>query len=136
MSLGLDVHAELPFMRQQAESLMTDTIRVVRAGVEVWDEGTGQYVPGSETVYEGKGRLRDTNSRGRRVDDAAADTTIMSLMLSLPVGTPAGIGDVAVVVACPTNPALEGSQYRVMEPVDSSYASAARFIVERYSTGG
>ena len=136
MFLGLDVRSELPFLRQQAESLMSDRILVTRASGDVWDEDTGQYIPGTETVYEGIGRLRDTSARGRRVDDAAADTTVMSLMLSVPVGVPAEIGDVAEVVGSATNAALVGNLYRLMEPADSSHATAARFIVERYSTGG
>lgn len=136
MFLGLDVRSELPFLRQQAESLMSDRILVTRASGDVWDEDTGQYIPGTETVYEGIGRLRDTSSRGRRVDDAAADTTVMSLTLSVPIGTPAEVGDVAEVVESATNAALVGNRYRLMEPTDSSYATAARFIIERYSTGG
>lgn len=138
MSLGMDVHAELPFFRQQAESLMSDTIIIERSSGDVWDEESGQYLPGVEPVYEGMGRVRDTNARGRRVDDAAADTTVLNLMLSLPVaaGAVAEIGDVATMTASPTNPSLVGNRYRLMEPADSTFASARRFIIERYVAGG
>ena len=41
MDLGRDIASALPALRAQAESRMTDTIRVTRPGESVFDEETG-----------------------------------------------------------------------------------------------
>lgn len=134
MTLGIDVGGQLPFFQQQAESIMTDVVEISREVGTAWDEATGREIPVFEDVYEGIARVRDSSARGSRVDDAGADTTILNLIIALPLheGADVRVGDVAEVVDTVTNPRIVGNRYRLMEPVESTYASSRRFLIQRY----
>lgn len=134
MTLGIDVYGQLPFFQQQAESIMTDTVQITREGQPVWNESEGKYEPVTTNVYSGRARVRDSSSQGARVDDVNADTTVLNLIISLPLheGADVNIGDIAEVMDTVTNPRVVGNKYRLMEPVESTYASSRRFLVQRY----
>lgn len=54
-----------------AESRMTDECTVTRAGADVWDEATGQYVPGVIAVYTGSCRIRHTSAAPTDIESGA-----------------------------------------------------------------
>lgn len=133
MNLGAQVDAVLPGLRVQAESLMTDRFRIVRAdGEPVWDEATGDYTATESVVYEGIGRIRFPGVGGRRVDEQGDAVTVQDAVLSLPIAGTGGVrvDDVAECVASRHDPQMVGVRFRIDEPHWQSHSTARRFGVE------
>ena len=132
MDLGRDIASALPALRAQAESRMTDTIRVTRPGESVFDEETGTYTQTETVIYNGPGRLKLASSV---VSDIQAGGQIIAAQrprLDLPVSTSGGVrvNDTAVVTASTRDPASVGLRLNIEGVFYQTDATARRFPVE------
>lgn len=87
MTLHDVVAAELPHMREQAESLMVDTVLVERAtGTFTTDPVTLEEVPDFTEVYAGPGRVQ-RSGRLSSQDDVSGDFEfgVDSVLVQLPL---------------------------------------------------
>ena len=132
------IAANMPRLRRNAESLMTDTIRVVRPGGVTVDPETGAETTGGQTLYEGPGKVQTAGGMASQMSTASGETTNLggivpewSLYLHLPVGvTGLREKDVAVVVAS-ADPDLVGRHLRLVNmQSEKTYATARRWNVQ------
>lgn len=130
----------LPQMRQLAEQLMTDTVRIVRMTGEIRvDAETGLSVPVSVLVYEGPAKLQTYGGIAQQsAASATGDTSnlggvvpIWSLRLDLPINVvDARSGDIAIVKAS-RDAALAGARLRLINlQSEKTYATARRWNVQ------
>lgn len=87
MTLADDVAAEMPFLREQAESLMVDTVLVQLAtGETTIDPVTLAEVPAFTDVYAGPARIQRPGSLSPRDDVAGAfEFNIEAILAQLPL---------------------------------------------------
>lgn len=119
--------------RRMAESRMTDTISVSRAGERVWDEDAGEWTTSPVTVYSGAARIR--HNPGRAVDSDAGSQlmAVGSLEVHMPVGSAVlRQDDEVTVTGCPTRPDQVGRVFIVTAPFDGSQTTAVRYRVESF----
>lgn len=121
--------------RALAESLMTDTCTITRAGVGKgpWNESTGQYdSPAPTTVYSGKCRVQIMSGiPASRPTTGDRSTTLQETVLQLPVTSTESIAvnDVATIVAAVSDASLVGRQFTVYARHEKSQATARRLRV-------
>jgi hypothetical protein len=128
--LGDDIAAELPHLRAEAESRMTETVRV---GVltEDTDPDTLDVVKILTPVYEGKARIRFPQNPSGEVDAAGQLIVKQDSILSLPWGTPGVVPDMrAVIDASTQDGSLAGRVFRVKGFAAAGQTTATRFTVE------
>lgn len=132
MALGDDVAAFLPEARRQAESLMTDTVRVFRRTVgNDFDPVTGEPVHTDSTVYEGPGRLVMRQVAVRDVDAASQLLSVLNPRLDVPVAGTGGIrSDDRFEVTASADAGLVGVSGRVAAGFFQTHATARRLPVE------
>lgn len=132
MTLGYSLSAALPRLRAQAESRMTDTVRITRDGTPVWDDETGTYTPTTTTVYTGKARLKLSTSVVGNVDAQGQLLAAQSPRLDLPVATSGGVqvNDSVEVTASVNDPASVGLRLTIEGVFFQTDATARRFPVE------
>lgn len=124
-----DISDTLPDLRSFAESLMRDTVRVVRDGEPVTD-ADGFVTAPNEVVYEGSAKWQSP-SGWQRSQVGESDTATGGLELHLPFDASAGvhIGDVVECTAS-LDPALVGRRFGVADEFTKTLATARRFRVE------
>lgn len=119
-------------MRQQAESLMTDTCTITRgAASPVLNESTGKYDTPGSTVYSGKCRVRSGNTQASGRDAGDAFALVNRTTVSVPVGSAAFVtGDLVTLTDAPLNPQLIGARFKVLSVSDQSQPTALRLECE------
>lgn len=134
MGLAEDVLGELPFLREQAESLMTE---VADIGSLTYEQG-----PNLETietisapVYSGRCRLKWQQMRTTDTDVAGQMASESSVVLKLPIGT-TGVheGMMVLVSASTVDPSLPGRRFRIAGTPQSGQVTALRFPVSEESS--
>lgn len=138
------IAANMPRLRRSAESLMTDTIRVIRPGGVTVDPETGAETTGGRVLYEGPGKVQTAGGMASQMSTASGETTNLggivpewSLYLHLPVGaTGLREKDVAVVVAS-ADPDLVGRHLRLVNmQSEKTHATARRWNVQEIPKEG
>ena len=125
-------------LRAYAESLMTDTIRIIRPGSVDVDPVTGAETPTGETLYEGPGKVQTSGGMASQTSTASGDSSNVggivpewSLYLHLPISaTGLREKDVAQVVDS-QDPDLKGRCMRLVNmQSEKSLATARRWNVQ------
>jgi hypothetical protein len=133
VTLERDIQATLPFLREQAESRMTDAcvIGTVIPG-DVLDGATGEYTPGFEVAYSGKCRFKAGATAAGEIDAAGQLLVEQDSVLSLPVARSLAVRKSMEVrmTASLTDPGLVGVTARIKAPSVGSYRTARRFAIE------
>lgn len=128
------ISAELPFLRAEAEALMTDTITIRRAtGATTRDPSTGSTVPTYADVLTSKCKVQARSLQALTADAGGRTATTVRLELHLPVSAAAvQTGDVAEVTAVGalSDVQLLGRKFTIAAPVAKSFATARRYEVE------
>lgn len=138
MSLGADIAANLPMLREQAESRMQDAC-VIEKVEYVQDLETLEDVRTVlATTYAGKCRLRFLGNTTEDRDASGQDFAGQTMILSLPVSTSTLVRTddevtFTAVDAITGDPALVGLRVRVKGIPHQSQATASRFPVEVFS---
>lgn len=124
-----DISGALPDLRSLAESLMRDTVRVVREGEPVTD-ADGFVTAPNEVVYEGAAKWQSP-SGWQRSQVGESDTAAGGIELHLPFDASAGVrvGDVVECMAS-LDSALVGRRFGVVDEFAKTLATARRFRVE------
>ena len=154
MNLGADIAAALPFLRSQAESRMTETIR---AGVytDSTDEATGNPVRTLvEALYEGPARVKYPGNAVQSSVSAGQVVVQQDVIVSIPVQFPSLLpgedvlpGDGVVpsvmvflpegatveVLSSASDPLLAGRFYQVSGSPDMGQVTATRYPVSELS---
>lgn len=117
--------------RRMAESRMTDSCTVTRAGSPTWDESTGAYTSTPVTVYSGVCRVKHPTTAARDVDAGSQLLAVSQLELHLPVSA-VGVraDDVVSVTGSATRAEQSGRKFTIIAPFDGSQSTALRFRVE------
>lgn len=122
--------------RALAESLMTDTCTITRAGTGkgAWNESTGQYdTPARSMVYTGKCRIQIKSIVASSSESDAGERASIAqeFELQLPIaGTDTvAIHDVAEVTAAAHDDSLVGRKFTVTARHEKSQATARRLRV-------
>lgn len=117
--------------REAAERLMTDTCTVTRAtGETTVDPDTGQVIPETVTVYEGKCKLSSTPQTGEQRDSEEYRFLVEQPRLHLPIDTGVQSGDMAVITATETGNVSLGLQFRLNDLNRGTHRTAQRWNVE------
>ena len=132
MSLGYDLSAALAELRAQAESRMTDTVRITRPGESVFDNETGTYTPTVVVVYNGPGRLKLASTVVSDIDAGGQVLAAQRPRLDLPVAASGGVrvNDTATITASTNDPASVGVRLNIEGVFYQTDATARRFPVE------
>ena len=131
-----DISAALPELRQQAESLMTDTCVVRRVDPDaepVQDPDTGTEAPAYADQFTSKCKVQHRTLVVRDEEAGGRTASTVRLELHLPVGAPAvQTGDVAEITAVGalSDMHLLGRKFTIAAPVAKSFATARRYEVE------
>jgi len=137
MSLGSDLLAQLPYLRAEAESRMTDTCTIYTAGAgRVWNDETLSYDDDEGVaIYSGPCRVKRGNTQAASEDAAGQPLTTQSLEVHLPVLTSSlvGVNDIVQITNAPHDPALLGRRFRITSSPAHSQATARRLPVEETS---
>jgi len=117
--------------RKLAESRMTDTCKITRAGSQVFNEATGEYTSSTVTVYSGPCRVRQPTSSARDVDAGSQLLAVGQLELHVPVSVAGVHADDAVeITKSATRTEQAGRKFTIIAPFDGSQTTALRFRVE------
>lgn len=132
MTLGAAINAALPFLRDEAASMQTSQIRIVRMGPPgTPDPVTGQVSPPTTTIYDGPGRVKPGPriTAGAVTAGEALDSQSV-FIISLPHSA-VGVkpGDIAHVTVS-TDPELLTDTFRVVNIGDSEQTTARRLTCE------
>ena len=124
-----DVARVLPEMRAHSESLMRDTVRVMREGEPVTDDD-GFVTTSSALVYEGAAKWQRP-SGWQRSQVGESDTAAGGIELHLPFDASAGVrvGDVVECMAS-LDSALVGRRFGVVDEFAKTLATSRRLRVE------
>lgn len=124
-----DVARVLPEMRAHSESLMRDTVRVMREGEPVTDDD-GFVTTSSALVYEGAAKWQRP-SGWQRSQVGESDTAAGGIELHLPFDASAGVrvGDVVECTAS-LDSALVGRRFGVVDEFAKTLATSRRLRVE------
>lgn len=129
--------------QRMAESLMTDTVRVVRfppppdPGVEPPTDEWGNILePEPVTVYEGKGKFQHSDPYPSGPDAGESRWVVGVRQLHLPYGTKdVRSGDVAECVSS-QNTRLVGLKVRLQIDGDKTWTTAVRFNAQEVVGSG
>ena len=136
MTLLGAIEGELPFLRAEAESLMTDA-------------GTAKRPTGEGTVFQGGVDVEDTDDlfsspckvqtsglAVREVEVGGRSSTVTRTELHLPVSTdPLTAGDLFEITSVGSFSSVSvGRVFRVLGPVEKSWPTARRYDVEAIVT--
>lgn len=142
MSFADDITDMLPFLREQAESLMLDTCTVERPGIVVTDPVTGVDSQVLDAIYptpeevaagnSGKCKTQQTISQAASPTSAGHVFTVQDAQLHLPVSAgPVRVDDVVTITASALDPHLVGNIYQVVELYEKSLATSQRLRVKQ-----
>lgn len=129
--LGETLAAALPSLRAEAESRMTEVVRI-GVLVETEDLDTLEVVQFLDpVVYDGKARIRFPQNPNAEVDAAGQLVVKQDAILSIPAQTPGVLVDMrAVIDASTADTALPGRVVRIKGFAASGQTTATRFTVE------
>lgn len=121
----------VPFLREQAESLMLDTCTITRPGTPVTDPETGTVTNTSTEVYAGKCKVQSKDSATATPDAGEHTFTVVSRQVHIPANA-ANVkdGDVVTITASLLNAFTVGKKYRVEGFTPDSMDTAARMPVK------
>jgi len=112
--LGDAIGAMLPELRAQAESMMVDTVQVIRPTGSTTDSETGVVTTDGTVVYRGKARWKAPRNQAATDEVGTAQVTSTSGELHMPVGPyQPKPGDIATCISCPLNPGQVGAKARL-----------------------
>lgn len=143
MSLYDAIAAELPFLRQQAESLMTLTLTPQVPTGDTTVDGNGYEVPEFTPQATHKGKVQAGSRDGddpttRSVSIGGVQRPVFSGGLHIPIGAPVPVASeqrsqaweyVVTAVGAADDPALLGRRYMVVGVPAKSFATARRLDV-------
>lgn len=132
MSIGEDILNNLPFLRQQAESLHTDTFKVTRGGSTSWDPDQGQVItPGQVIKAEIRGRMRPPSMQEKEPLAGDHQWSISDVVWQVAAST-TGI-EIGDVVECTNSPdgVNIGGKFTIVQRLTGSQLSSARFVMRR-----
>jgi hypothetical protein len=129
--IGQILAGAVPFLREQAESLMLDTCTIQRPGAPVTDTNSGVVTPGMTTIYTGKCKVQSKDSATSTPEAGGAVFVVVSRQIHIPAGA-ADVrnDDVVTVTASVLNAFGVGRKYRVEGFTPDSFDTAARIPVK------
>lgn len=130
MSLIDDLLAELPNLRAEAESLMTDAGVTHRPGEGVTDPETGVFAPGLTEVYAGKCKLQGAKAMANEPEAGGHRFMIENLQLHFPIGSDLRANDVHTLTDSVLDPTNVGLKFRLTEQDRGTFRTAERWNVE------
>jgi hypothetical protein len=121
----------LPFLREQAESMMVDTCTIERPGAPVTNPDTGVVTPSVTVVYTGKCKVQSKDSATATPNAGGAVFVVVSRQVHIPMNA-ADVkdGDVVRMTASLLNTFAVGKRYRVEGFTPDSFDTAARLPVK------
>lgn len=121
----------VPFLREQAESLMLDACTITRPGEPVTDPITGDVTNTPVTVYEGKCKVQSKDSATSSPEAGEHTFTVVSRQVHIPANA-ADVqdGDVVTITASLLNAFTVGKQYRVQGFTPDTFDTAFRLPVK------
>ncbi|MGZ4638674.1 MAG: DUF6093 family protein [Actinomycetes bacterium] len=119
--------------RKAAERLMVDTCTVLRPGDRgAYDPTTLTYASNPTPLYDGKCRVKPTNTADRVVEFGGEPVSLFPYVVSLPIGDlVVHVDDVVTVTASALDPALVGLKLRVRDIASGTHLTARRLGCER-----
>lgn len=112
------------------KKVLTDTVRIYRAGDPVFNPETGQYEPGPPvTVYEGPGAVFPASGPSvvlHLEGQAYVDDTPSRYRVLTPLSAPVASREDTVEVVDATDPAALGRTWRVVDISETSTLSVVR----------
>lgn len=133
MSLGDDILEALPFFREQAESMMTDSCVVGEySDTPVLDESTGNYEREFVALYTGPCKFKAGTTGVGEIDAQGQLLIEQDSTVSFPMSQSGMLGtdNIIQMTGSLTDEALIGVEARIKGPFHSSYKTARRFSVE------
>jgi len=135
--LGIDIAAELPGLRAEAESLMVDTctIAVPGGGDGTLDEDTGIVTPpaGAE-IYDGPCRVQSRDVQPANPTAGETEFTTIAYIVSVPVSVvDVPIGATVTVTASALDADLVDRVFTVTGLVHKTHLTARRLVCEEVS---
>jgi hypothetical protein len=128
------ISGELPFLRAEAEALMTDTCIVRRPnGLTAQDPDTGSEVPLYDDLFTSKCKVQARSLQALTAEAGGRTATTVRLELHLPLTADAAqTFDVAEITAVGalSDVQLLGRKFTIASPVAKSFATARRYEVE------
>lgn len=137
MVLGLDVASQVPFWRQEAESLMVDTGSISRPGEGgTLDPVTGLWTPTpAAVVHTGPCRLRQPNTAEQEVVFGDELVTRQRWLVDFPHTVTEGrIGDVITITAS-DDPEAEARSFRIVAESAMTYNLYREYACEAIEDG-
>lgn len=130
--------------RRLATELREGTVRIRRKTGTERNPSTGRIEDAWTVVYEGPGRIRQSNGQPRDLDVAGQRLAEQTPAVSLPVddedprvvsGSSAAVtvDDVGEVLTSPYDPGRVGQKFRVAGTHDQTHSSARRLPVEVFN---
>lgn len=121
----------LPFLREQADSMMVDTCTIERPGAPVTNPDTGVVTPSVTTVYTGKCKVQSKDSATATPNAGGAVFTVVSRQVHIPMNA-ADVkdGDIVEITASLLNTFTVGKRYRVEGFTPDSFDTAFRLPVK------
>ena len=132
MTLGFDTTAQLPYLRSEAESRMTETVRFFT--VAEGTNATGEVVDVETVIADDvKARVRNTTARESRDAEVAGQMPAVSQMrVDVPVGSVnVGASVFVRVLSSTVDPGLVGEMYRTQDSCPKGQVTAWRYPVEQ-----
>lgn len=129
--IGDDLAAALPELREQAESLMRDSVLIERwTGTTTSPEPPFGDIDTYEPVYEGKARWLRPESWPTSTDAAGAQALVSAQELRLPVLASVGVepGDRVTVTASENDPGRVGLTSMVWRDATQTQAVQRRLL--------
>lgn len=139
MSIADDIAAELPFLREQAESLMVDKVLIERQDGVTPDPVTLEDVPVWVQVYAGKARVQRSGALSSR-DDVSGDVEfgIDSALVQVPlsaVGIERGDRVTVTALGAISDPDLLGLVATVQANLRKTHPTKRTLVCEEVSGG-
>lgn len=139
--IGGIIAGTVPFLREQAESMMFETCTVHRPGAPVTDPNTGAVTPSMTLIYgpdspeEGKCKVQQTIAQSSNPTAGGHSFTVQSTRWDTPVSAgPFLVDDVVTMTSGTLDPQLIGRVFRVVELFHKSMATAQRTRVEEVTS--
>jgi hypothetical protein len=125
----------LPFLREQAESMMIDTCRITSGGDVVTDPATGVVTRPRVLVYEGKCQVQSKDSVAANPEAGEHSFTVVSRQVKIPANS-ADVrdGHEVEITASLLNSFTVGKVYRVDGFTPDSFDTAFRLPVKEITS--
>lgn len=138
MTLDSAIEAELPFLRQQAESRMTTTVEIGTPGPWEFDPDLGRDVRTLTSTFTTKARIRVRSARQESSAEAGARTVVtvqreLHIPIDSPDVTPNMVGRVTALGPL-SDPSLAGTEFTVLGVTSGDQMTARRLLIEEVQT--